>query len=160
MSGVLWVLMALSIASGGETTPPSPAAGQKAAPRYAEDPRAYEVGKLLRCPVCQGMPIADSPADMAQSMMARVREMSAEGKSRDEMIDYFTERYGDWVLLEPRKEGLNWLVWVMPPVFLLLGLLVAVGYGRRPKDVVASASESTEDTEDPYVRAIRDEVDG
>jgi cytochrome c-type biogenesis protein CcmH len=97
---------------------------------------------------------------MAQSMMARVREMSAEGKSRDEIINYFTERYGDWVLLEPRKEGLNWLVWVMPPVFLLLGLLVAAGYGRRPKDVVASASESTEDDEDPYVRAVRDEVDG
>ena len=159
MSAVLCVLMALSLASGGEATPPSPAEGQKAAPRYADDPRAYEVGKLLRCPVCQGMPIADSPADMAQSMMARVREMSAEGKSRDEIIGYFTERYGDWVLLEPRKEGLNWLVWVMPPVFLLLGLLGVMGYGRRPKDVVASSGESTEE-EDPYVRAIRDEVDG
>ena len=74
-------------------------------------------------------------------------------------VGYFTERYGDWVLLEPRKEGLNWLVWVMPPVFLLLGLLGVMGYGRRPKDVVASSGESTEE-EDPYVRAIRDEVDG
>ncbi len=144
----------------------SPELTDMAAPRYAEDPRAYEVGLLLRCPVCQGMPIADSPADMAQSMMARIREMSAEGHSKDEIIAYFTERYGDWVLLEPRKEGLNWLVWVMPPVLLLLGVLVALGYGRGPRvqqatEAQKSSGEPPEPpSEDPYIRALREEVDG
>ncbi len=158
MTGVLLVVMALGLASSEQAATP-PGARDKAAPVYAEDPKAYEVGKLLRCPVCQGMPIADSPADMAQSMMARVREMSAEGKSQTEIIEYFTARYGDWVLLEPRKEGLNWVVWVMPPVFLLMGLLVALGYGRRPKEKPVAAIDA-EPSEDPYVRAIRDEVDG
>ena len=92
----LLILLALSLAAGDEAEPAAPPErADMAAPRYAEDPRAYEVGLLLRCPVCQGMPIADSPADMAQSMMARIREMSAEGQSKEEIIAYFTERYGD-----------------------------------------------------------------
>ena len=163
----LLLLLALSLAAGDEAEPAAPAErADMAAPRYAEDPRAYEVGLLLRCPVCQGMPIADSPADMAQSMMARIREMSAEGQSKEEIIAYFTERYGDWVLLEPRKEGLNWLVWVMPPLFLLLGILVALGYGRGSRSQsetntkASSHGSSEQPSEDPYLQALREEVDG
>ena len=83
---------------------------------------AHAIGLLLRCPVCQGMPISDSPADMAQSMMAKVRTMHSEGKSQDEILKYFTDRYGDWVLLKPKATGFNWIVWILPPVVLLLGI--------------------------------------
>ena len=150
-------MLALSVASEADVAvEPAP---DKVVAGYSDDPKAREIGLLLRCPVCQGMPIVDSPADMAQSMMRRIREMSAEGKTKDEILEYFTARYGDWVLLEPRKEGLNWLVWVMPPLFLLLGVLMALGYGRRSKSRTPSRGE-TAGSDDPYVRAIRDEVDG
>lgn len=121
---------------------------------------AHDIGALLRCPVCQGMPISESPSEMAQAMMGRVREMQAEGKSRTEIIDYFTQRYGDWVLLEPRKEGINILVWTLPPVALLLGVLAVLRYTRRnlqtkaPPPVPPSAK-----SDDPYLAAVRREVE-
>ena len=159
MSTLLLCFAFASAISQGE--PPAPVEQEQEVELYAEDPKAREIGLLLRCPVCQGMPIVDSPADMAQSMMRRIREMNAEGKSKDEIIHYFTERYGDWVLLEPRKEGLNWVVWVMPPVFLLLGVFMALSYGRKTEqEEPASAQTSAPESEDPYVQAIRDEVDG
>ena len=55
------------------------------------DDISYQVGLLLRCPVCQGMPIAESPAEMALSMMTRIRELHKEGKSKDEIIEYFID---------------------------------------------------------------------
>ena len=86
------------------------------------DDRAFEIGKELRCPVCQGMPIAESPSPMAQDMMKRVRVMLDEGKSRQEIQDYFVQRYGEWVILNPKAEGLSLLVWVLPMVFAIFGL--------------------------------------
>ena len=80
---------------------------------------AYQIGLLLRCPVCQGMPIADSPADMAQAMMKKIRTMTNEGRERQEILDYFVSRYGEWVLLKPKQEGLNWIIWIVPPLVLL-----------------------------------------
>ena len=120
---------------------------------------AHAIGLLLRCPVCQGMPISDSPADMAQSMMAKVRTMHSEGKSEEEILKYFTDRYGDWVLLKPKASGFNWLVWGLPPVVLLLGLGAALLRGRSRESVSATAVDGSESTNDAYVQAIRNEVE-
>ena len=124
---------------------------------------AHAIGLLLRCPVCQGMPISDSPADMAQSMMAKVRTMHSEGKSQDEILKYFTDRYGDWVLLKPKATGFNWLVWGLPPFVLLLGLAFALlrGKAQKNEDALAPADkeDSAESTQDEYLQAIRNEVE-
>jgi cytochrome c-type biogenesis protein CcmH len=117
---------------------------------------AQAIGSRLRCPVCQGMPISESPSEMAQAMMVRVREMLADGKSRDEILTYFTQRYGDWVLLDPRKSGINWLLWTLPPIALIAGAFVARRYTKRAADVSAPASTPTDD---PYLAAVRREVD-
>ena len=82
---------------------------------------AFQIGLGLRCPVCQGMPIAESPSQMAQDMMVKVREMVADGKSKAEIYDYFAERYGEWVLLEPKAKGFNLGLWILPVLALLLG---------------------------------------
>ena len=124
---------------------------------------AHAIGLLLRCPVCQGMPISDSPADMAQSMMAKVRTMHSEGKSQDEILKYFTDRYGDWVLLKPKATGFNWIVWILPPVVLLLGIGGALWRGKGSKGVAAKTPAQNEpgpeQTQDEYLRAIRNEVE-
>lgn len=124
---------------------------------------AHAIGLLLRCPVCQGMPISDSPADMAQSMMAKVRTMHSEGKSEDEILKYFTDRYGDWVLLKPKASGFNWLVWGLPPFVLLMGVLVALFRGKSESSgdepSASSAEASLESEQDEYLQAIRNEVE-
>ena len=83
-------------------------------------------------------------------------------ESKDEIIQYFIDRYGEWVLLEPKKEGINWAVWVLPPIFMLIGLYALYSYTRsRPNKLAKSTDATSENTvEDEYLRAVRDDVLG
>ncbi len=102
----------------------------------AHEARVMKLGKQLRCAVCQGVAIADSPASMAQAQLAKVRELVAEDKTDEEILSYFVQRYGEWVLLEPTKGGLNTVLWAGPLVLLALGLLVIF---MQPKKKAVSA---------------------
>lgn len=95
--------------------------------------RATRLGKQLRCPVCRGVPIADSPAELAQQMMTIVREQVKEGKSDEEIKKYFVERYGEWALLEPRASGMNLIIWVLPIAVLAMGAAIILIYSKRMK---------------------------
>jgi cytochrome c-type biogenesis protein CcmH len=83
--------------------------------------RTREVAAGLRCPVCQGLSLADSPSELALEMKGLVREQLAAGKSPEEVRAYFIGKYGEWVLLEPKPEGLNLLVYLLPALMLLGG---------------------------------------
>lgn len=83
--------------------------------------RALAIGAQLRCPVCRGVPISESPSTLAQEMMGEVRGQIRSGKSDEEILKFFQERYGEWVLLKPKAEGMNLMVWVLPFLFLLGG---------------------------------------
>jgi cytochrome c-type biogenesis protein CcmH len=106
-----------------------------------KEARVMRLGKQLRCAVCQGVSIADSPASMARAQLDKVRELVAEGKSDEEIYTYFIERYGEWVLLEPTKGGLNAVLWVGPLALLGLGLVVIVLQSKR-KQVAAPVAAS------------------
>jgi len=122
------------------------------------DDEADRIGRRLRCPVCQGMPIAESPSEMAQDMMKRVREMLAVGRSEAEITDYFVARYGEWVRLEPTTEGMNLWLWLLPPLALVLAVLTLVLRGRQRHRAAAPRGPTTRSGEDAYVDAVRDEV--
>lgn len=129
-----------------------------------QEQRAFRLGKKIRCPVCQGMPISESPAQAAQDMMAQLRRLVAEQKSDREIIDWFEARYGEWAILEPSREGFNLLVWLLPGVafFVALGFWLSRVRGSPPHRVdPSSAAEVADDKEDndPYLRALRDEVE-
>jgi cytochrome c-type biogenesis protein CcmH len=98
------------------------------------DARTEEVAALLRCPVCQGLSVADSPSPMAQKMRVLVRELVAAGYDRDQILNYFEGSYGEFVRLRPALRGVNWLVWLAPLGGLLAGGVVvtwALRRGRR-----------------------------
>lgn len=97
----------------------------------AFDERAKLVSSRLRCPVCQGESIQDSPAELSTQMKTLVREQLYAGRSEREVLDYFVEKYGQWILLEPRAEGINLLVYGLPILFLVLGGGVLVVLVRR-----------------------------
>lgn len=80
-----------------------------------------QVAAQLRCPVCQGLSIQDSPTELALEMRAVIREQLAEGRSPEEVKEYFVSKYGEWVLLEPKPEGFNLAVYALPIGALLLG---------------------------------------
>jgi cytochrome c-type biogenesis protein CcmH len=89
----------------------------------ALEARTQEVASLLRCPVCQGLSVADSPATMARNMKAEVGEMVAAGYDQDQILDYFERSYGEFVRLRPPLRGVNWVVWAAP----ILGLVAGIG---------------------------------
>ena len=116
-----------------------PAARNNAAPILGADTvldaRAKSIASRLRCPVCQGESIQDSPAELAAQMKTLVREQLANGQSESQVFEYFTQRYGQSILLEPKAEGLNLLVYGLPVLFLLVGgggIVVAVKRWTRP----------------------------
>lgn len=80
-----------------------------------------EIAKTLRCAVCQNESIWESQAGLALQMQDLIRERLLLGDSPKEVRDYFQSRYGDYILLAPRKAGMNWVLWVGPFVLLLAG---------------------------------------
>lgn len=100
----------------------------------ALDARTQDVAALLRCPVCQGLSVADSPATMALNMKAQVREMLATGYNQDQILAYFERSYGEFVRLQPPMRGVNWLVWLGPFAALLAGGTVVAWALKRPRD--------------------------
>ena len=90
--------------------------------------------KELRCLVCQNNDIADSNAELARDLRRQTYEMVSKGASRDDVVDYMVTRYGDFVLYQPPFKIKTLMLWVGPPLFLLISLLFLVGYLRkRPK---------------------------
>ena len=93
--------------------------------------RTTAVASLLRCPVCQGESIQDSPADLAKQMRNLVKDMLREGKTPDEIRAYFVGRYGEWILLEPKMTGLNLLLYMLPIVLIVGGIVFVIRFARR-----------------------------
>ncbi len=80
-----------------------------------------EVAAGMRCPVCQGLSVADSPTDPATAMKARVGDLLAMGYSPEQVLTYFEASYGEFIRLSPKPEGFNLVVWLLPVVMLLVG---------------------------------------
>lgn len=115
------LLLAVAMPTFAQTVAPAPAQGGDVIRETELDRMTKEVAAQLRCVVCQGLSIQDSPSSLAQEMRALVREQLELGKSPDEVKDYFVEKYGEWVLLRPKARGFNLLVYVMPVLILLGG---------------------------------------
>jgi cytochrome c-type biogenesis protein CcmH len=89
------------------------------------------VSSQLRCVVCQGLSLQDSPSELAQEMRGIVREQLAAGRSQQEVKDYFVSKYGEWVLMEPKRQGFNLAVYVLPVVMLVGGAGFVVYKARQ-----------------------------
>lgn len=85
--------------------------------------RAEAIAEDLRCPVCQGLSVADSPSPTAEAMYDDVRRRVEAGESDSAIKGYYVSRYSEWVLLDPDASGVGVVVWILP----VAALLVAVG---------------------------------
>jgi cytochrome c-type biogenesis protein CcmH len=83
-----------------------------------------DVANELRCPTCTGLSVLGSEANFSVQIKNQVREQLDAGKSKSEILAYFTERYGPWILREPPKEGFNLLAWLLPAALLVLGPII------------------------------------
>ncbi len=101
--------------------------------------KTKEVASELRCPVCQGLSIQDSPSELSQQMRTVVKEQLAAGKSEQEVKDYFISKYGEWILLEPQAHGFNLVVYALPAVLIFGGAGLIVLLVRRWTAAVPAA---------------------
>lgn len=95
----------------------------------------------LRCMQCQNESIADSPVGLAADLRREVREMLLAGKSDEEVRSYMVSRYGEFILFRPRFSARNAWLWLMPPLLIVLGLIVAARVILRRSALVASDHE-------------------
>jgi cytochrome c-type biogenesis protein CcmH len=130
------------------------------ATQVQEDPldrQVLEIAKDLRCAVCQNQPVAESNSDLARDMRAIIREQLIAGRSREEIVKYFVDRYGDYVLMKPPVERAGTLLWALPAILLVI--LVASGFvfltQRRRETAAPAPTLSAEDA--ARVKAAREQ---
>lgn len=106
--------------------------------KQPEQEQAYQsLITELRCLVCQNQTIADSNADLAKDLRRQVYEMLQQCQSKQQIVDFMTERYGDFVLYKPAFKLKTGLLWLGPLVFLLVGLVSVLLIIRRKKSAAA-----------------------
>lgn len=88
------------------------------------DDDVNRIAKELFCPVCENTPLDVCPTEACRQWRDLIREMIAEGKTEQEIQDYFVLNYGARVLSEPPRSGFNWLVYVIPPLAIVAGVFI------------------------------------
>ncbi len=113
------------------------------------DALVAEVASQLRCPVCRQLSVLDSPAEMAQEMRAVIRERLEAGETPEEVKAYFVSKYGEWILLAPKKKGFNLIVWLLPVVGVLGGaVILGVAFRRWTRAGAAEGDGFVPDEDD------------
>ncbi len=148
------------VAAGGRRVPAALLClvllGAALAQQVELDTRAFDIARQLRCPVCTSESVADSSAELAQQMREIIQQQLDEGRTEQEILAFFQQRYGDWILLDPPKRGLHLVVWALPVAAGVLGVAALVVVGRR---WVSRSREPVEaDPED--IARVRSELEG
>ncbi len=129
------------------------------AAQVAEDPlerQVLDIAAQLRCTVCQNQPVSESNADLAKDMRAIIREQLQAGKSREEIVGYFVERYGDYILLKPPFDRAGALLWLAPPLLLAILGGFAFFFIRRRLRAPAADYPVLSAADQARVRALRE----
>jgi cytochrome c-type biogenesis protein CcmH len=133
-----------------------PAAAQDPTPT---DDQVNAIARQLYCPVCQNVPLDVCPTQACIQWRATIRQMLAEGRSEEEIKQFFVVQYGARVLATPPASGLNLLVYVVPPVVILLGAIVLVRVMRIWRKAAATpTAQPASGVDDPYVARLEEEL--
>ncbi|MCB0103870.1 MAG: cytochrome c-type biogenesis protein CcmH [Anaerolineales bacterium] len=129
------------------------------------DDEVNAIAKQLFCPVCENTPLDVCPTEACRQWRELIRQMLAEGKTEQEIKDYFVANYGARVLSEPPRTGFNWLVYLVPPVLILAGafaLFNAFKEWTKPKSAEAGSGQGEEagssSDEDDYIQRLEEEL--
>ncbi len=125
------LLAAVAYASLGAIGALGSASQQQSPADSVLEARTAVIAAQLRCPVCQGLSIQDSPSELSQQMRAVVKDQLRAGKTPEDVKAFFVSKYGEWILLEPKAQGFNMLVYALPVLLVLLGLGVVIVSVRK-----------------------------
>jgi len=139
-----------------------PAVAVSAQQPTPSDDKVNAIARQLYCPVCENTPLDVCPTQACAQWRDLIRQMLAEGKSVEEIRQYFVENYGARVLSEPPLTGLNWLVYILPPIALLAGAYILYRAFRSwralDKQLAVQDGSAAPPAEDEYVARLEDEL--
>jgi len=118
------------------------------------------VAKQLYCPVCENTPLDVCPTQACEEWRQLIYDKLALGWSDEQVKIYFVDQYGDRVLAEPPARGLNWLIYIIPPLVFLVGLLVvyrALRAWKKPPDT-GQTSASANIESDEYIQRLEEDL--
>src|SRR5262249_24272123 len=124
--------------------------------------RTQEVAALLRCPVCQGLSVADSPSEMAVNMKGQVRELLYRGFTQEQILGYFQRSYGRSVRLKPKMTDVSAAVWILPLLAIAIGVVSVVIKAKKLEAAPATRNSppaTQSEPEDPYIARVRELVE-
>ncbi len=136
-----------------------PVAGQEPTP---SDDEVNAIAKQLYCPVCENVPLDVCPTQACTQWRSVIREKLNLGWNEGEIKQYFVDQYGERVLATPPARGLNWLVYVLPPIGFLVGVVVLLrtfrNWTREKVNEVGEREGAQVDLDDPYVAQLEEEL--
>ena len=135
---------------------------------YAQQPTPSDddvnkIASQLFCPVCENTPLDVCPTQACAQWRDEIRLRLAQGWSEDQIKEYFAESYGIRVLAEPPRQGLNWLVYIVPPVAFIAGAYILFRAFRSwqalSKQVEVEEDMLGDDSDtDPYLERLEEEL--
>ncbi|ATH77911.1 cytochrome c-type biogenesis protein CcmH [Vreelandella venusta] len=142
MAIIRWIVTAILLATAGSVM----AAGIEV--REFDDPvlekRYRDLTASMRCPLCENQAIDDSDAPISADMRERVYVLLNEGQADIEIINHMVQRFGDYILYNPRLENRTYLLWGLPIVLVMIGLVVVIMVVRARRNASAKALSAEE----------------
>jgi cytochrome c-type biogenesis protein CcmH len=150
-----WIFLAISLLALGWAGRVS---AQSSAP---SDDEVNAVARQLFCPVCENTPLDVCPTQACAQWRELIRTKLSQGWTADQIKEYFATQYGARVLAEPPRQGLNWFVYIIPPVLILVGVYIlyrAYLSMRKPVSLDAAIEEPTLPGADDYLQKVEEEL--
>ena len=97
--------------------------------------RARNISKYIRCMVCQNQSIDESDAPLAKDLRILIRNQIKDGKNDEEIYKFLTDRYGDFILLKPAFKLNTLALWLLPFVFVLVGIFIVFFHNKKSKKI-------------------------
>ena len=97
--------------------------------------RARNISKNIRCMVCQNQSIDESSAPLAKDLRILIRNKIKDGKNDKEIYKFLTDRYGDFILLKPPLKLSTLALWILPFIFLAIGILIVFSYNKKSNKI-------------------------
>ena len=153
---MLTLLLGLLVAGAVSAQQPTPS-----------DDQVNAIAKQLYCPVCENIPLDVCPTTACAQWRELIRQKLADGWTEQQIKDYFVQQYGARVLGTPPPKGINWLVYLVPPVAILAGVYVlyhAFSAWKRPMQIdnlqptTTEPPAETDPSQDEYIHRLEEEV--
>jgi cytochrome c-type biogenesis protein CcmH len=133
---------------------------QQPVPTPSDDQVNY-IAHQLYCPVCANTPLDVCPTDACRQWRDLIRQQLAQGWTEGQIKQYFVQQYGVRVLAEPPRTGINWLIYILPPLIILAGAFIlfrALRMWTKPASALAASGLSEDSLKDEYIARLEEEL--